>query len=73
MSQKKQLINLLFASLLISTIFILIIYYFNKYIIDYICIFCKNVPEIVETNDNEAETSQIILIVDDLPSTINEV
>jgi len=73
MSQKQQLINLLFASLLISTIFILIIYYFNKYIIDYICIFCKNVPEIVEINDNELETSQIILIVDDLPSTINEV
>ena len=73
MSQKQQLLNLGLSSLLISILFILIIYYFNKFIIDYMCLFCKNVPEIVETNEPDIDTTQIVLIVDDIPSTINEV
>ena len=73
MSQKQQLLNLGLASLLISILFILIIYYFNNFIIDYMCLYCKNVPEIVETNEPDIDTTQIVLIVDDIPSTINEV
>lgn len=73
MSQKQQLLNLGLASLLISILFILIIYYFNNFIIDYMCLYCKNVPEIVETNEQDIDTTQIVLIVDDIPSTINEV